>query len=154
MSIFLETETVDSLGGWTIETQCREAMGSFWIFAHGCGRPVEDASTRISIEHNAYWHVWVRTRDWTAVWKRGTSAGRFQILFDGVAQKTVLGTNGVEWAWQYAGRVELSAGEHRISLRDLTGFDGRCDAIYLTENEKDVPPNNREELEAFRRNFS
>ncbi|MHB8971705.1 MAG: FAD-dependent oxidoreductase [Pirellulaceae bacterium] len=31
-------------------------------------------------------------------------------------------------------------GKVRIELADLTGFDGRCDAIYLTTNEQSAPP--------------
>lgn len=154
MNIFLETEQFDSLGGWTVETQCREAMGSFWIFAHGCGRPVADASTSFETDHPAKWHVRVRTRDWTAVWKRGTPAGRFLILFDGRPLETELGTNGPEWSWQYAGCAELPAGTHQLALHDLTGFDGRCDAVFLSEDENDIPPNGRDELDVFRRKFA
>ena len=119
MNIFLETEQFDSLGGWTVETQCREAMGSFWIFAHGCGRPVADASTSFETDHPAKWHVRVRTRDWTAVWKRGTPAGRFLILFDGRPLETELGTNGPEWSWQYAGCAELPALRRNVVARVL-----------------------------------
>jgi len=154
MRIFLETEMFDSLGGWIVETQCREAMGSFWIFAHGCGRPVADASTAFTTEKPAEWHIFVRTRDWTAVWKRGTPAGRFNILFDGVPQNAELGTNGPEWGWQSAGSVRLEAGTHNVALHDLTGFDGRCDAVYLTDEANDVPPNGRAELDIFRRQFA
>ncbi len=149
--IFLEAATFDELGGWTVDTQCIEAMGSAYLLAHGIGKPVEDARTGIHTQKKARWHIHVRTRDWTAVWKRGTPAGRFRLLVDGIPLDRELGTNGPQWNWQSAGTVELEAGDHRLALRDLTGFDGRCDAVYLTPEETDLPPNGREALAAFRR---
>lgn len=151
MHIFIESETFDDLGSWSIETQCREAMGSFWIFAHGAGRPVSDASTAITLPHGGVWYFYVRTRDWSAVWKRGSSAGRFQLLADGVPFAVELGTNGEAWGWQKAGERILEAGEHRLSLHDLTGFDGRCDAVFVTDDPDDVPPDDPEKLALFRR---
>ena len=150
-NIFLETETFANLGGWTIDTQSYEALGSFYVLAHGIGKPVEDASTCFRTEEHGIWHVHARTRDWTAVWKRGTSAGRFQILVDDVPLSETLGTNGSDWNWQKAGSVELAPGEHTIALHDLTGFDARCDAVFLTRNEAFVPPNGMDELQNFRR---
>ena len=29
------------------------------------------------------------------------------------------------------GIITLKAGENKIELQDLTGFDGRCDAVFL-----------------------
>ena len=81
--IFLEAETFADLGGWTVDTQSYEALGSFYLLAHGIGKPVRDAVTEFRTGEPAQWHVHVRTRDWTAVWKRGTPAGRFQLLIDG-----------------------------------------------------------------------
>ncbi len=149
--IFLESETFDDLGEWTVDTQCIEAMGAMYLLAHGIGKPVRDARTEFHTREKKVWHVHVRTRDWTAVWKRGTPAGRFLLLIDETPLEQVLGTNGPEWNWQRAGSVELEAGRHCIALRDLTGFDARCDAVYLTSDAADLPPNDRAALSAFRR---
>ncbi|MCB0633524.1 MAG: FAD-dependent oxidoreductase, partial [Lewinella sp.] len=54
--------------------------------------------------------------------------------------------------WQEGGMIRLEAGTHKVSLHDLTGFDGRCDAIVLTTDGKFRPPNQLEALTAFRRN--
>ena len=149
--IFLEAETFRDQGGWIVDTQSYEALGSFYLLAHGIGRPVRDAVTEFRTDERMIWHVRVRTRDWTAVWKRGTPAGRFQIMIDGKALPETLGTNGPEWDWQKAGSLELSPGTHSIALHDLTGFDGRCDAVYLTTEAEDVPPNGKDALGKFRR---
>jgi hypothetical protein len=46
---------------------------------------------------------------------------------------TVFGEGDGEWRWTRAdGRVELVAGANRVALRDLTGFDGRVDALCFT----------------------
>ena len=148
--MFIECEQFDDLGGWTLETQCVAAMGSPYLMAHGLGRPVADATTSVTLTDGT-WHVWARTRDWTAVWKRGTPAGRFQISIDGQPLSAVLGTNGVDWAWQKAGSITLNNGTHTLALHDLTGFNGRCDAIFLTQDASLQPPNGADALAAFRR---
>ena len=43
--ILLETSVFEKLGGWTIDTQCVEAMGAPYLLAHGIGKPVADAVT-------------------------------------------------------------------------------------------------------------
>ena len=149
--IFLEAETFADLGGWTVDTQSYEALGSFYLLAHGIGKPVRDAVTEFRTGERALWHVHVRTRDWTAVWKRGTPAGRFQLLIDGKPLENILGIDGPEWNWQKAGMVELAPGTHTLALHDLTGFDGRCDAVFLTPDSAFIPPNGKEELGKFRR---
>ena len=148
--MFIECEQFDDLGDWTLETQCVAAMGSPYLMAHGLGRPVADATTSVTLTDGT-WHVWARTRDWTAVWKRGTPAGRFQISIDGQPLSAVLGTNGVDWAWQKAGSITLNNGTHTLALHDLTGFNGRCDAIFLTQDASLQPPNGADALAAFRR---
>lgn len=151
MDFFIEAETFGDLGGWVVDTQCREAMGSFWIMAHGLGKPVRDATTKIDVGESAIFRVWARTRDWSRIWGRGKPAGRFKILVDGRELGRELGTNGERWSWQEAGTVSLEKGEHLLSLRDLTGFNGRCDALYLTDDLDFAPPDGGEELSLFRR---
>ena len=149
--MLIEAETFDNLGGWVIDTQCTEAMGSPYIMAHGLGHPVADATTTFSLPESGHWHVFARTRDWTCAWGRGASAGRFQLLIDGCALDPEFGTNGSDWAWQPGGAGSMEAGPHRLALRDLTGFNGRCDAIYLTTDPQDVPPDDAAACREFRR---
>lgn len=151
MKIFIEAETFDDLGGWTVDSQAMEAMGACYLLAHGAGRPVADALHRFAVPYAAHWRVFVRTRDWTAVWGRGRSAGRFTLQIDGGQLGGELGTNGSRWAWQRAGGIELAAGSHTVALHDLTGFDGRCDAVYLTDEADDIPPEEGPALARLRR---
>lgn len=142
---FIEAESFENLGGWIVDQQSMNIMGSAYITAHGLGVPVADAVTRIRLPESGTWYAYVRTRDWTAVWQRGAPAGRFKLLADGKAFENTLGTNGEKWDWQYAGAMELEGGKTlQLSLRDLTGFNGRCDAIYLTTDKNDAPENTEE----------
>src|SRR5207244_8258306 len=52
--------------------------------------------------------------------------------------------DGRDWHWEDAGQVELPEGEIELVLHDLTGFDGRCDAIFLTPGDT-VPPEGADE---------
>ena len=153
-SLFLEAESFQKRGGWVADPSAMEEMGSAYLMAHGAGIPVADAETEIEIPESGEYHVWARTRNWTAVWKRGTPAGRFTVRISGFELPEILGTNGEKWAWQKAGMLRLSAGIHTIVLHDLTGFNARCDALYLSSDPEDVPPDGGRELEEFRRKQS
>lgn len=147
---FIEAESFERLGGWVIDQQSIDQMGSPYIMAHGLGKPVEDAETTIETVQGLY-RVFVRTRDWTRIWNTPSSAGRFMALIDGSPLPEVLGTNGAEWAWQFAGSCQLDGGKHTITLRDLTGFNGRADAIVLTSDPNLVLPDGGEALESIRK---
>lgn len=134
--IFIEAENMESLGGWVLDQQSMAAMGSPYIMAHGMGVPVADASTVVVSENGGTYHLWVRTRDWTRVWDREESAGRFQVYVNDRPVRRIMGTEDADWHWQYGGKVRLNKGENVLALHDLTGFNGRCDAIYLTGNSK------------------
>lgn len=78
-SIWLEAESFDDLGGWVVDQQSMAQMGSAYVMAHGMGIPVRDAETGCVIPETGRWTVWVRTRDWTAPWERGTPGGIFSV---------------------------------------------------------------------------
>ncbi len=134
--ILIEAESMTTLGGWCVDQQSMVTMGSPYLLAHGMGVPVPDASTTISSEQGGAYHLWVRTRDWTRTWGREESAGQFQVHVNGKPAPVTMGTENAEWHWQYGGKVRLNKGQNTIALHDLTGFDGRCDAIYLTRNKE------------------
>lgn len=95
--------------------------------------------------------MWVRTRDWVAPWNVPGAPGRFQLFVNDKAIDTVFGTEGSEWHWQDGGIVEIESNSIRLRLHDLTGFEGRCDAIVFSSEPDFTPPNSGEELAAFRR---
>lgn len=151
--IFIEAESLSHKGGWTVETQSMETIGSAYLMAHGMGAPVEDACGDFFVAKAAHYNVFVRTRDWTKQWGVKVSAGQFKILIDGGDFGAVLGNENAEWSWQFCGRIFLSEGKHAVKLHDLTGFNGRCDAIYLTDSNV-VPPNGKDEIEAMRKRLN
>ena len=150
MKLLIEAEQFARRGGWVIETQSMLQMGSAYLMAHGMGVPVADAETTVCIPCAGVYAFWVRTRDWTAVWQRGKPAGRFTLKVNGRALQTELGTNGPEWRWQRAGSAFLPQGDNHLALHDLTGFNGRCDAVYITD-ENDEPEQDNERMPQFRR---
>ncbi|HAB01186.1 MAG TPA: hypothetical protein DCE08_07000, partial [Ruminococcaceae bacterium] len=143
-TVLIEAESFDNLGGWIVDQQSIETMDSSYIMAHGMGMPVADATTNVILPSVGVWHAWVRTRDWTAVWKRGSAAGVFRMKMGEKQFENILGCNGEKWDWQYAGSVRINSCEQTLSLCDLTGFNGRCDAIYLTDDINAVPENSEE----------
>ncbi|GIX03830.1 MAG: NADH-dependent oxidoreductase [Planctomycetaceae bacterium] len=138
--IFIETESFDDYGGWTLETSFTHIVGSAYLMAHGLGLPVADATTTIHIPTSGEYHIWVRTKDWVAPWKASGQPGRFGLKFNDILLPTVFGTEGADWHWQRGGKIHLAAGKLTLALHDLTGFNGRADAILLTTEEHLVPP--------------
>ena len=148
--VLLETEHFADYGGWLHDAQFMDQMGSPFLLAHGLGVPVKDAVTTLKAEPGKY-RVWVRTRDWVADWNAKGAPGRFQLLIDGKPLETVFGTEGREWHWQDGGTVGIRRVETPIALHDLTGFEGRCDAILFSRDLDFIPPNDLESLAEFRR---
>ena len=141
-TILVEAESFEDHGGWKLDTQFIEIMGSPYMLAHGLGRPVSDAKTTVTFPKVGSYEVFVRTKDWVAPWKAKGTPGRFQLVVDGKPLETTFGTEGAEWHWQSGGTVEIAATEAKLSLHDLTGFDGRCDAIcFVPANGAAKPPN-------------
>ncbi|MFP4055993.1 MAG: FAD-dependent oxidoreductase [Candidatus Brocadiia bacterium] len=150
-TVLVEAESFADRGGWKIDQQFIEIMGSPYLLAHGLGEPVEDATTTVSFPAPGSYRVFVRTKDWVAHWGAEGSPGRFQLLVDGEPLGEVFGTKGAEWFWHPGGTVQIRGKEVPIALHDLTGFEGRCDAIVFTTEPDFVPPNGLDELAAFRK---
>ena len=151
ISILVETESFQDYGGWKLDTQFIQIMGSPYLLAHGLGEPVKDATTSVTFPQTGKYRVWVRTKDWVAHWKAPGQPGRFQIFINGNPLDETFGTKGAEWFWQNGGIININKRDVQISLHDLTGFDGRCDAIYFTTNLEQVPPNDNKILPNWRR---
>lgn len=149
--VLVEAESFADHGGWVLDTQFITAMGSPYLLAHGLGRPVADAVTRVTLPRAGVYRVFARTKDWVAPWQATGQPGRFQLLIDGQALPEVLGTSGAAWNWQLAGTVRIDQPQAQLALHDLTGFEGRCDAILLTLDDAYVPPNDPATLSQWRR---
>ena len=109
--LLIEAESFSQRGGWVLDQQFMDQMGSPYLMAHGMGIPVADAE----------------------------GPGKFRLALGGKLLKATLGHTGNSWQWQFAGKTVLKAGTTTLALKDLTGFDGRCDAIYLTTDANTQP---------------
>jgi len=152
-TILVETESFENLGGWVVDQQCMGQMGSPYLLAHGLGRPVQDASTTVTFPAGGEYRIWVRTRDWVAPWDTPGAPGKFQLVIDGEPLETTFGTEGAQWHWQSGGTVSVEKRDVTLRLHDLTGFDGRCDAIFFTTDGSLVPPNEDPQMADFRRHL-
>ena len=150
-TILIETEGFDNYGGWVLDSQFMDQMGSPYLMAHGLGEPVADAVTRIKIHTAGNYKVFARTIDWAKPFNATESPGRFRLIIDGNPLKKIFGTTEGKWFWQDGGCMELAAGMIELRLKDLTGFNGRCDAIVLTTDTTFIPPNQGEKMAEFRR---
>jgi hypothetical protein len=149
--VWIEAESFQNKGGWVVDPQFMDMMGSPYIMAHGMGVPVKDASTSIQITDPGEYQIYVRTYNWTAPFTDQQGPGKFQLSIND-QKLSVTGYQGKNWEWQKAGTVKLKDNIH-IKLHDLSGFNGRCDAIYLTTSNV-APPNETNQLKKFRAKFA
>ena len=148
--LLVEAESFQKTGGWVIDPQYVFQMGSPYLLAHGMGKPVENASTTVQFPGTGTYHIWVRTKNWApGNWE---APGRFQLIVNGILIETILGTKS-GWNWQYAGELPVEKIQSTLELKDLTGFDGRCDAIYFSTL-KTEPPTDPVKLDSWRKKMN
>ena len=148
--LFVEAEQFASHGGWELDQQSMEQMGSPYLLAHGLGIPVADATTQVTFPSAGSYRVWVRTRDWVAPWNAPGAPGKFQLKVDGKPLAEVFGTKSATWHWHDGGMVKVGK-KVSLALHDLTGFEGRCEAILFCKDKNFEPTNDIEQLTKFRR---
>lgn len=148
----------DDLGDWTVEQQFVLQMGSSYLLAHGIGEALKkNPRTTLTIKESGDYTLWVRTKNWTAFWSDGKTPGIFSVLVDSKEDPEEFGTGcggntpeeKAAWYWHKGGTYHLDKGEHILELKDLTGLDGRCDAILLTTT-NEVPGNSLEDYRKLR----
>ena len=65
-NVLVEAESFRDKGGWVVDQQFMDLMGSPYLMAHGMGVPVADAVTDINIPSDGVYHVYARTYNWTS----------------------------------------------------------------------------------------
>ncbi|AQQ71889.1 tricarballylate dehydrogenase [Limihaloglobus sulfuriphilus] len=135
-SLLVEAESFQDYGGWQLDQQFVDTVGSPYLLAHGLGRPVENASTEVEFPSRGTYILWVRTTNWKP--GGGHAPGRFRVLINSRPAETTFGTLA-GWQWHHGGAVEISGPSVRIELEDLSGFDGRCDALFFTKDTDFTP---------------
>lgn len=144
---YIEAESFTNKGGWVVDQQFTEEMGSPYLMAHGMGIPVTDAIHNSTLPTPGNYHVWARTKNWVpGNWE---APGKFKLFINGTALQHELGLKQ-EWTWEYAGETDLVESSIELTLHDLTGFNGRVDAVFLS-TVKQPPPDSKDELSAWKK---
>jgi hypothetical protein len=144
----VEAESFTERGGWVVDGQFLDQMGSPYLLAHGLGRAVANARTVVELPQAGAYTVWVRAKDWVAA----HHPGRFKVVVDGRALPATFGDDGRDWSWRNGGPCVVAERRVTVELQDLTGFDGRCDALWFTSEPQALPPDKPDEtMAAWRR---
>ena len=150
--VLVEASAFDDFGGWVLDTQFYQQMGGNYLLAHGIGKPVANARTRVRFPERGSWHIYVRTKNWCkGPWE---APGRFQLMLNGRVIDKEIGSGEPRWTWQSLGSLELDAGEYDLEVQDLTGFDGRFDAIYFSPIESPILPDSSADVMAWKDELS
>ena len=126
--ILVEAEAFDDYGGWTLDSQfevrdglavpARPRPGPARRGRHDRGRRPRGRRVR-GVGPGEGLGAVAPPRPVHAVGRTGRRSA------------SSCGADGTDWSWEPAGTVQLPAGDATFALHDLTGFDGRCDAIFL-----------------------
>ena len=148
--VYVEAESFSNKGGWFLDQQYMNRVGSPVLLAHGIGIPVADATTEVQFPQTGTYRVFVRTRNWVARWTPQYAPGVFKLIVNGQTLNKTFGNEGEAWHWQDGGTIQIPETKVSLALHDLTGFAGRCDAIIFSSNPNFVPPTG-DQLKTFRR---
>lgn len=136
--LLLEARAFSDHGGWVLDPQFEDVMGSPYLLAHGMGIPVKNATTTAKFPSTGTYHLWVRTRNWCAGdWE---APGRYKIHVAGKPLEKIFGTESPAWGWENGGTITIDNADTPIALEDLTGFEGRIDALFFTKKADFKPP--------------
>jgi hypothetical protein len=58
-AILVEAEAFGQLGGWIMDQQFMDQMGSPFLLSQGLGTPVKDAVAHVAFPARGTYHVWV-----------------------------------------------------------------------------------------------
>ncbi|MGV8090574.1 MAG: FAD-dependent oxidoreductase [Mangrovibacterium sp.] len=140
-TVWVEAEQFRDKGGWVVDPLFMDQMGSPFLLAHGNGVPVADAVTSVYFPKKGKYTLWIRTRNWNSPWDETQVPGRFRVSVNGKKVEQEFGVSPAGWGWVNGGQIDITEQEVIVSLHDLTGFDGRCDAIVFSASKGFVPPN-------------
>lgn len=150
-TLIVEAENFQRTGGWVIDQQSIDQIGSSYLLAHGLGIPCEDASTTVEFPETGKYYVWVRTRNWAPAPQLNQSPGRFKLAVNNQELDSVFGQDKSQWNWQFGGVVQVDQIKSGIRLHDLTGFEGRCDAIIFSTDRKLIQHQSEDALISLRK---
>ena len=152
--VWVEAESFAKPGGWVLDTQFIDIMGSAYLMAHGMGKPVADATTEVTVPAAGKYRVWVRTKNWVGPWQAPGSPGRFRIEAGGKMLEPEFGATGTDWRWEDGGMVDLGGTTAALTLKDLTGFNGRVDALILSDDPAFKPEDDFAKTASLRRQLT
>lgn len=144
MVVRLHPQSFDA-GGWELDAQFSDVMGSAYLLAHGLGQRVASAQAIVDLKTARTARVWVRTRNWLPEGaERDVGMGEpwpcgFRVSIGGRRLEKVFGVGRRVWHWEDGGMVDLPAGKVAVKLEDLAGFDARCAGVILQSPEAAAP---------------
>lgn len=137
MSTYWLDATDFNRGGWQLDTQFVREMGTSYLIACDIpGERVKDAEAVFSAENDGFYRIYVHTHNW----KTEYSPGKFNIGVDDEILPSVMGAKpNSKWYWDIAGDIFLKKGEHKLKLKDLTGWLARVSAVVITDDREFFP---------------
>ncbi|MCL4191769.1 MAG: hypothetical protein KJZ87_08475, partial [Thermoguttaceae bacterium] len=98
--LWIDAEDFADYGGWKIDTQFVQFVGSAYLIAPDLGAPVADASTEFTVPKAGTYRLWVRAKNWYLA----AAPGQFRVSVGGQRSGAIFGkADTEEWVWQDGG---------------------------------------------------
>jgi hypothetical protein len=126
--VLVEAEGFSHSGGWLLDPQFLDVMGSPYLIAHGLGKPVANAATDVDFPQAGRYRLWVRTKDWVPTHHPGV----FRVIVDGSELAVTFGNQGqrLVLAGRWTGRGQEGPGPNRVTRRDRFRWPLRCPVLH------------------------
>ena len=145
--VLVEAESFANKGGWVTDQQFMAQMRSPYIMAHGMGVQEADATTKVKLSKPGKYRIYIRTYNWTSPWYKGKGPGKFTLKINNKTIDQTFGETGNSWQWERTEPINITGPVVNLSLHDLTGFNGRCDAILFSLELNFLPPSDSAQFE-------
>ncbi len=130
---YISPENFENTDGFLVTDSLSQLAGPYF---NGGGKKDQEATMTLTVPKIGIYSVWTRTKDATS----NAGSRHFALSVDGTQLPSLVGVHGNDgWEWEKAGKIELTAGEHTLSVKH-TGAYGRMDMLVVTDDNDFVPP--------------
>lgn len=132
VSLLVETEELENLGGWLHARDTKVVREFLWSDLKGHVAPAAGA---IALPHAGRWRLWVRSKDYP---KDRPGTRNFSVRVGATRSATTFGRHGREglggWEWEDGGTFDLPAGPLLLVVGEANTGSARCDALVLSDD--------------------
>ena len=129
----ISPENFDTTENFLVQDKLSQLTGPYF---NGGGKVNQTGTMKLVVPKTGIYTVWARTKDAPS----NPGSRHFTVQVNDTKMPNLVGVHGKDgWEWEKAGKIELSAGEHTLTVTH-TGAYGRMDMMIVTDDSDFTPP--------------